>query len=339
MDYLSELLLISLALPILGAVAIGIAGPTTPKLARGIALLTTLINLVVAGYVTCAGSKLTGEYAVTNSTWITLGKVAEINFHVGLDGLSLWMYGLAALLSVTAVLVSWTAITTRQTGLLCLAVDSRNRMLGVFAAKDLLLFYIFFEFTLIPLFFLIGVWGSEERRYAAVKFFLFTLAGSLLTFIALLATVLYASKIKVDDKAVVQAKESTNATEKLVDKVAPKQTITFSIPELTKRLQAQPLPADVQWWIFLGLFAGFAIKVPLFPLHTWLPLAHVQAPTAGSVLLAGILLKIGTYGFVRFNLPWLPDATVAWMPFILTLSVAGIIYGALSHSRRVTSSD
>ena len=178
-------------------------------------------------------------------------------------------------------------------------------MLGVFAARDIILFYIFFEFTLIPLFFLIGVWGSEDRRHAAGKFFLYTLAGSLLTFLGLLAIVLW--DFNHNDSG----------------------TMTFSIPVLTAGLAQHPIAAPYQLWIFLALFAGFAIKVPLFPLHTWLPLAHVQAPTAGSVILAGILLKIGTYGFARFSIPMLPEATATCVPWLLGLSVAGIIYGAL----------
>jgi NADH-quinone oxidoreductase subunit M len=173
----------------------------------------------------------------------------------------------------------------------------------VFAARDVILFYVFFEFTLIPLFFLIGIWGSEQRRYAAIKFFLFTLAGSLLTFLGMLAIVFLHQR---------------NAG----------GTLTFSIPEITAGLAAHPLSAREQLFIFLALFAGFAIKVPLFPFHTWLPLAHVQAPTAGSVLLAGILLKIGTYGFLRFSMPMLPDATITCMPWLLWLSAAGIVYGA-----------
>src|SRR5262249_42438248 len=156
---------------------------------------------------------------------------------------------------------------------------------------------VFFEFTLIPLFFLIGVWGSEERRYAAAKFFLYTLAGSVLTFLGLLSIVLW-DYYHSDT-----------------------QTMTFSIPALTAGLAAHPITPSLQWWIFMALFAGFAIKVPLFPLHTWLPLAHTQAPTAGSVVLAGILLKIGTYGFARFNIPMLPEATAQCVPWLLGLSV------------------
>ncbi len=306
---LSQLLLLSLLIPLLGALAIAVSGGASPHLARGIALITSLATLAAAGWVTCGGSHVTGDVAVTTYNWLGANSSVDVKFSVGLDGLSLWMYGLSALLSVTAILVSWTAIKERQPGFYALLLILETGMLGVFSARDLLLFYIFFEFTLIPLFFLIGIWGSEERKYAAVKFFLFTLAGSLLTFVALLAIVLHAASVAPVDFNTAR--------------------MTFDIKELAERLVRDPLPLNWQFWIFLGLFAGFAIKVPLFPLHTWLPLAHVQAPTAGSVILAGILLKIGTYGFVRFSLPMLPDATVACMPWVLGLSVAGIIYGAL----------
>jgi len=203
------------------------------------------------------------------------------------------------------VLVSWEAIVDRPATFYSLLLLLGSGMLGVFAARDIILFYIFFEFTLIPLFFLVGVWGYEDRRYAAAKFFLYTLAGSLLTFLGLLAIVLW------------DYNHSGTGV------------MTFSIPDLTEGLAEHPIAAPYQLWIFLALFAGFAIKVPLFPLHTWLPLAHTQAPTAGSVILAGILLKIGTYGFARFSIPMLPEATAACVPWILTLSVAGILYGAL----------
>jgi NADH-quinone oxidoreductase subunit M len=162
---------------------------------------------------------------------------------------------------------------------------------------------------LIPLFFLIGIWGSEERRRAAMKFFLFTLAGSLLTFLGLLSLVLWVYYHPDGDPSM--------------------RRCTFFIPELTAALQQHPMEPRTQIVVFLALFAGFAVKVPLFPLHTWLPLAHVQAPAAGSVLLAGVLLKIGTYGFARFNLPMLPYATAALMSLMLWISVIGILYGAL----------
>jgi NADH-quinone oxidoreductase subunit M len=207
---------------------------------------------------------------------------------------------------VTSVLVSWEAIRDRAGLFYGMLLLLEFGCLGVFAARDIMLFYVFFEFTLIPLFFLIGIWGSEDRRYAAMKFFLFTLAGSVLTFLGLIAIVLW------------DYYHAGNGV------------LRFSIPELVASLQIHPIrPVSWQVLIFVALFAGFAIKVPLFPVHTWLPLAHVQAPTAGSVILAGILLKIGTYGFVRFSIPMLPDAAVIAMPWVLWLAVLGIIYGAL----------
>ena len=206
---------------------------------------------------------------------------------------------------MTAILVSWEAISQRRPLFYAMLLLLESGCLGAFVARDLLLFYVFFEFTLIPLFFLIGIWGSEDRRYAATKFFLFTLAGSLITFVGLLTIVGHAASVSNGD------------------------LISFSIPHITSALQTNPMPVGTQKMVFAALFAGFAIKVPLFPLHTWLPLAHVQAPTAGSVFLAGILLKIGTYGFLRFNIPMLPHASAALAPLLLWLSVIGIIYGAL----------
>ena len=228
-----------------------------------------------------------------------------MRFSIGLDGLSVWMYGLSALLMVSSVLVSWKAIDQQSALFYSMLLLLEAGCLGVFAARDVVLFYVFFEFTLIPLFFLIGIWGSEERWYAAVKFFLYTLAGSLLTFLGLLVLILW-----------VHYQGQTAA-------------IDCSIATLSERLAQHPMPVGLQVGVFLALFAGFAVKVPLFPLHTWLPLAHVQAPTAGSVFLAGVLLKIGTYGFLRFNIPLLPAATAVLMPGVIWLSVIGIIYGAL----------
>jgi NADH-quinone oxidoreductase subunit M len=202
------------------------------------------------------------------------------------------------------VLVSWNAIQERAATFYTLLLLLETGILGVFAAQDMILFYVFFEFTLIPLFILIGVFGSEQRHYAAIKFFLYTFAGSVFTFLGLLGIVLWCGSHNAD-------------------------TLTFSINELTALLAAHPMPLEMQLWIFAALFLGFAIKVPLFPLHTWLPLAHVQAPTAGSVLLAGVLLKIGTYGFLRFSMPMLPDASAVVTPYMLWLAVAGVIYGAL----------
>jgi len=240
-----------------------------------------------------------GEFAVSDYAWMPLGSPVDIRFSLGLDGLSVWLYALSALLLVTSVLVSWNAISQRPALFYGMLLLLQTGCLGVFAARDILLFYVFFEFTLIPLFFLIGIWGSDQRRYAAIKFFLFTLAGSVLTLLGLLAIVIW--------------NYFYSGT----------SLISFSIPEITQNLGATPIPISIQIWIFFALFAGFAVKVPLFPLHTWLPLAHTEAPTAGSVILAGVLLKIGTYGFLRFNMPMLPAATAELSPLLLWLSVAG----------------
>ncbi len=260
-----------------------------------------------------AGGRLSGRSRALRRhrpAWLDwTGAPVDIRFSIALDGLSLWLFALTSLLMVVAVLVGWEAIDQQASLYYRLLLILETGMLGVFVARDIILFYVFFEFTLIPLFFLIGIWGSQQRRYAAMKFFLFTLAGSLLTFLGLLAIVLWNYYHPGGDAATGK--------------------MTFSIPRLTEALRSRPIDPTVQVWIFLALLAGFAIKVPLFPLHTWLPLAHVEAPTAGSVILAGVLLKVGTYGFARFNLPMLPDATATLMPWLLWMSLAGIIYGAL----------
>jgi len=274
--------------------------------------MTAVITLVNAGwlvlrYLQSPEAAAGAPYAVSSAPWL-VGGIFDVRLSLGLDGLSLWLFGLSALLSLTAVLVSWDAIEDRPVGFYVLLLVLETAMLGVFAARDVILFYVFFEFTLVPLFFLIGIWGHDERRKAAIKFFLYTLAGSVLAFLGLLTIVLW------------------NASHT--------GTITFDIEGLTAGLAAHPLPMNaaggwLQMLVFLALFAGFAIKVPIVPFHTWLPLAHVEAPTGGSVDLAGILLKLGIYGFLRFSLPMLPDAAAVAAPWIFGLGVAGILYGAL----------
>jgi NADH-quinone oxidoreductase subunit M len=292
----------TLLLPLVGLAFIG----RSPARARETALAVSLVVLALAGVLVAHFPIDTKPFAKVDIPWLTWhGSLLDIRLSLGLDGLSVWLFGLSALLMVVSVLVSWEAIQDQPQKFYRLLLLLEFGLLGVFIARDIILFYVFFEFTLIPLFFLIGIWGSEERRYAAVKFFLFTLAGSMLTFLGLLAIVI------------------------LHYYRWPADGITFSIPKLTALMAVRPLDPRWQFWIFLALFAGFAIKVPLFPLHTWLPLAHVQAPTAGSVVLAGLLLKIGVYGFLRFSLPLLPDAAAACMPWLLWLAVIGIIYGAL----------
>ena len=294
------LLLATILIPLVGAVLIGTGVPGL----RWIALGSTLAALVTSVLLIAQFPGGVAPYALIEAPWLGgPGTGVDIRSSLGLDGLSLWFFGLTTLLTVVSVLVSWRAITERPAAYYALLLLLESALLGVFAARDIILFYVFFEFTLLPLLFLIGVWGSEERRYAAMKFFLFTFTGSMLTFLGLLAIVLWNSR--------------------------QTGTLTFSIAALSDSLASRPLGLTAQTWIFLALFAGFAVKVPLFPLHTWLPLAHVQAPTAASVLLAGVLLKIGSYGFLRFYLPMVPGAAAACMPWLLWLSVIGILYGAL----------
>ncbi len=297
------LLLTTIFLPMAGAVWIWTAKDRGKVAFRQSAAVTVLFTFIMSVILIANYKPGDDAYAASSISWLGAHSPIDVQLSVGLDGLSLWLFGLTSLLMITAVLVGWESIDERAGLYYGLLLVLETGMLGVFAARDIILFYVFFEFTLIPLFLLIGIWGSEDRRYAAIKFFLFTLAGSLLTFLGLLAIVLWVM----------------NHSDKM----------TFSIAELTARLADDPIRFQLQLWIFLALFAGFAIKVPLFPLHTWLPLAHTQAPVAGSVLLAGVLLKLGIYGFARFSLPMLPQATAACAPWILWLSAIGIVYGAL----------
>lgn len=303
----SLLLIVTMLLPLAGASSLALLARAGQHVVRASALAFSLATLVGAVWIAvrfAADGQVGSGFGVIDLPWLGSNSILDIRFAIGLDGLGLWLFVLTSLLMITAVLISWEAITSNAALYYAMLLLLEFGCLGVFAARDIILFYVFFEFTLIPLFFLIGIWGSEQRQYAARKFFIFTLAGSVLTFVSLLAIVVW--------------------------NYQSGGRLTFSIPELTAGLLQHPiLPLSWQVAIFLGLFAGFAIKVPLFPLHTWLPLAHVQAPAAGSVFLAGIMLKIGTYGFLRFNIGMLPDATALLMPAMLWLAVAGILYGAL----------
>ena len=238
----------------------------------------------------------TGMRFVFKADWIpTIG--AQYSF--GIDGISMLLILLTTLMGFIAILSSWTAITERVREYYCYFLLLQVGMLGVFMALDFFLFYVFWEVMLVPMYFIIGVWGGPRRLYAAIKFFLYTLTGSVLLLLGILALYFHQHSV----------------------------TGVWSFDILA--MQQLDIPMDLQTWIFLAMFLGFAIKVPMFPFHTWLPDAHVEAPTAGSVILAAILLKMGTYGFVRLSLPILPDATMYFLYPLLVLSVIGIIYGAL----------
>ncbi|MFM7056729.1 MAG: NuoM family protein [Planctomycetota bacterium] len=235
--------------------------------------------------------------------WLQNGRL-QLSLYFGVDGISIALIALTTLLTVSAILISWESIQTRTAEFYAALLLLETGLIGVFCAFDLVLFYVFFEMTLIPLFFLIAVWGGRDRKWAAVKFFLYTLAGSLVTLSGLIWLVLH-----------VAAAGLQNPT---------------SLPALLAWLREHPLEPAVQEALFIAVSMGFLIKVPVFPFHTWLPLAHVEAPTAGSVILAGVLLKLGTYGFLRICLPLFPAASISiGLPVVGLLSVIGIIYGSL----------
>ena len=315
---MATLLVITVLLPLLGGLVLVLTPRLDRNAARNIALGCTLATLgfsliLLLGFKTgvlnpqFAFGPESGPYGLS---WMSR---PDIRFALGLDGLSLWLFLLTALLMNTAVFSSWEAITDRAPLYYAFLLALETGLLGLFASLDVVLFYIFFEFTLIPLFFLIGLWGGPDRQRASVMFFLYTLAGSLLTLLGVIALVVVHSRY------------------------SPGHVLTFSIPELTRGLATLPWHTWHEvgsWWspqvlIFLLLLAGFAIKVPMFPFHTWLPLAHVEAPTAGSIILAGVLLKVGSYGLLRFNMGMTPLGAVALFPLLATMAVIGIIYGAL----------
>ena len=226
----------------------------------------------------------------------------DISYHLGVDGISLLLVVLTTFLTPLALLASWESISVRLRAYVALMLLLEFGTLGVFLSLDMVLFYIFWEFMLIPMYFIIGIWGGTDKIYAATKFFLYTMAGSLLMLIAIIWLGYYAS-------------------------LQPGGMFTTDLLRLYAI--APGIPRQIQTWMFLAFALSFAIKVPIFPLHTWLPDAHVQAPTAGSVILAGVLLKMGTYGLVRFCLPLFPFATFQFMPYLAILAVIGIVYGAL----------
>ncbi len=294
MNYSQILLLLVTFFPLVGVLILLFLNSEQKNSMRWTALLTSTITFVLS-------LLLLAQFNADNPNlqmeidlpWIQVAGW-NINFHMGVDGLSILLVLLTTFLTPISILSTWDAIDNRVKDFMIFFLMLETGMTGVFLALDLFLFYIFWEFTLVPMYFLIGIWGGPRRMYAAIKFFLYTMAGSLLMLLAILWL------------GIRQG--------------------TFSVPDLIET--ASTIPPNIQLWLFLAFAAAFAIKVPMWPLHSWLPDAHVEAPTAGSVILAGVLLKMGTYGFVRFNIPMFPDAAVRLAPWMALLAVIGILYGA-----------
>ncbi len=288
------LILILILFPLLAALILALLPRGNTGLIKGFALFAVLLEFAVSLALLLNFNPATSAMQfVEQYSWVQLPQLS-ISFHVGVDGLSIWLVMLTTFLMVIAIPASFNGIKDRLKEYYIFFLILEAAMIGVFVALDLFLFYVFWEFTLIPMAFLIGIWGHERRIYAALKFILFTMSGSLLMLIAI----------------IVLAFSQSPAT---FDWVA---------------LQKAAIPANMEPWLFAAFALAFAIKVPMFPLHTWLPDAHVQAPTAGSIILAGVLLKMGAYGFVRFNLTLFPNASHQFAPILITLAIIGIIYGA-----------
>ncbi len=308
MDYLLPLLL---GVPAVGAV---VAAAVPVRTAKVWALLVSLLTAAVSVWLVAAApwwSSAAAQQTIDQTLLVKFIPAAHglaglqnlgVNFSLGMDSISLWLVVLTACLTPLAILSSWGSIKDREKEYYAWMLVLLVAMLGVFVARDLLLFYIFFELTLVPMFFIIGIWGGPERRYAAGKFFLFTFTGSVFTLAGAIYLGLHAG---------------------------PNGSPSFALSDVIRHAQTD-LTAGQRYWIFLAFLAGFAVKVPLFPVHTWLPLAHTEAPTAGSVILAGVLLKLGTYGLLRLAIPvGLPDVTLGLVQVLGVLCVIGIIYGAL----------
>ncbi len=290
-----KLLDVVLFLPLAGFFLMLLAPKQTE---RTVALIVTLAVFVVSlGLIAPYWFQTASGFSTsTNIPWI---ESPAIRYHIALDGLTLWLVLLTTLLTPIAVLVSWKSIQHRAKEFFAFLILLEFGLIGVFVSMDLFLFYVFWEVSLVPMYFLIGIWGHDRRIYAAVKFFLYTMTGSVL----MLAAIIYLYN----------------------------QTGTFDYLEILSRIETGKLVLlpHTQLLLFLAFFFSFAIKVPLFPLHTWLPDAHVEAPTAGSIMLASVMLKMGTYGLVRFCLPLFPNAARDCAPWIAALAIVGIIYGAL----------
>src|SRR5262249_12669435 len=287
------------ALPVLGAILLlfvrGDEEQSAPA-SRGIALVVSTLVFAETLLLWSRFNAASGDFQfVERHAWIP---AFGIDYYVGVDGISLLLLVLTGLLTPLALLGSWDSVHKRTRTFCIFVLLLESAMMGVFISLDLFLFYVFWDAMLVPMYFLIGIWGYDRRVYAAVKFILYTMAGSVLMLLAILGL------------AYVHG--------------------TGGIPTFDLlRLYEVRVPLHEQFWFFLAFTLAFAIKVPLFPFHTWLPDAHVEAPTAGSVILAGVLLKMGTYGLVRFAFPLFPEAAAFFAPFLGVLAVVGIVYGAL----------
>jgi len=294
MSLIANPLVIITFLPLLGFILVLILPAKNKTLIRWLTLVFTLMTFGISLWALSGFDKTNPNPQMEiNVLWVQLGSL-DINFHLGVDGLSILLVLLTTFLMPLVILASWKSIQEQVKGYMAFFLLLETGMLGVFLSLDLILFYVFWEFSLIPMYFLIGIWGGERRVYAAVKFFLFTMAGSVLMLVAILYLGINAG--------------------------------TFSVMEL---MAHSSLAQNIQLWLFIAFGLAFAIKVPIWPLHTWLPDAHVEAPTAGSVILAGVLLKMGTYGFLRFNLGLFPQISREAAPWLAGLAVIGILYGAV----------
>jgi NADH-quinone oxidoreductase subunit M len=294
MDFLLHPLTLVTFFPLVGVLIILFMDKENITAIRWTALITSLITFGISLWILVLFNPADPDLQlVIDIPWIEVAGW-EITYLMGIDGMSILLVLLTTFLTPISILSTWTAVEERVKEFMIFFLLLEVGMVGVFLSLDLFLFYVFWEFTLVPMYFLIGVWGGPNRVYAAIKFFLYTMAGSILMLLAILWL------------GISQG--------------------TFSVPELVANAS---IPGNIQIWLFLAFAAAFAIKVPMWPLHSWLPDAHVEAPTAGSVILAGVLLKMGTYGFLRFNLSLFPEASVKLAPWIAVLAVIGILYGAM----------
>ncbi|MGA7613884.1 MAG: NADH-quinone oxidoreductase subunit M [Thermoanaerobaculia bacterium] len=294
---MNYVLSIVLWLPLAGAILLALLPGRLEKPVKWIGLLTSIATFIASLFILAGFREGVATFQMVESVdWIPGW---GIHYALGVDGISLWLVMLSTLITPAVLLSSWNSVHKQVKGYIISMLILEVGMIGTFLALDLLLFYIFFELTLIPMYLIIGVWGGPRRIYAAIKFFIFTISGSLL----MLLGIIYLGVLHFQQTGVWSFDIST--------------------------LYGTGIPIGIQAVLFAAFSLAFAIKVPLFPVHTWLPDAHVEAPTGGSIILAGVLLKMGTYGFLRFVLPFFPDATQKYAPVLLVLSVIGIIYGAL----------